>query len=586
MASSSSRPAITSRPPKANSVTEALKPNSQMLVEVYHRAMELMWNYDLDGARELLAPWRSSSCWHAGAYAECAALRVVLTGRRCEAASTLELVRIAEALCEGCPGSEHSIAHQVFLAELWLLRSGLQIMLGARLRAIYNLRQCWCAYRRLEHHLASLEKSTSFGSVDSTKTGQQHFQDCSGVFLADDVRGRIVFGLGFFYLATSLLPAGICALVRLAGFIMHRNQGKAYLSECAERDLGPRAVLAAILLAVYHLDSEPDVTRAGMLLVGSLCRQPENVLLHWAGSLLAWRNSCITQAVEMTDKALLCCGPELGSQAVYLRYELGMFRFIAMDWAEARMHLLYVYDAIRTERIFFPYKTVVASQIAAVSFSLGHDAEGEALCRECTVAPDLIGTLRLENDFVEVLQVFLERRVVSRQLLAFEVMYLLRQFPKVPAQMLMDIQEEIRQVAQPHVTKFKRLRPDSQIGVKAAAPKIPSVRPESEEMALLVEYVGAQVMQCVVLFYLGEVEQAMSFVPELSHLCACLPPWCTYLRVHGLYWCGRMLALSENSTEALRCLRQASKVSRKYPFNIGHKISKVLESLEREPPQK
>ena len=102
----------------------------------------------------------------------------------------------------------------------------------------------------------------------------------------------------------------------------------------------------------------------------------------------------------------------------------------------------------------------------------------------------------------------------------------------------------------------------------------------SSDSGALVEHVSSQVMQCIVLFYLGDLEAAMAFVPELSILCTCLPPWCAYLAAHGLYWCGRILALSESREDALRCMRQA-KAFKKYPFNISTKVSKVLDSLER-----
>merc|ERR1712113_950365 len=96
--------------------------------------------------------------------------------------------------------------------------------------------------------------------------------------------------------------------------------------------------------------------------------------------------------------------------------------------------------------------------------------------------------------------------------------------------------------------------------------RIPRLQQDSKEMGTLIEYVSAQVMLSIVLFYIGDVEQAMTFVPELSHLCSCLPSWCTYLEVHGLYWCGRIFALSADRNEALRCLRRA-RARKKYPFN-------------------
>lgn len=511
--------------------------------DAYRKAVELMWNYDLDSAQQLLEPWRSSCVWHAGAYAECKALRVVLTGKRSEALSGLDLVQAAEVLSQASTGN--SVAQEVFRAELLLLRSGLQVFLGARLRAVYNLRQCWCTYRRLERHLALDDSSWETSAVPRDL-------DDFDFFTTDDLRGRILFGLGFFYLATSLLPAGLCRIARLAGFVTHRRQGKAYLTDCAERCLGPRATLASIILATYHLDIEPDVCRAGELLVASLGQQPENVLLHWAGSLLAWRNTCIAQAMEMTSKALWCCGEELGSQAIYLRYELGMFHFMAMDWQQARHHLKFVHDKANSERIFFPYRTVVTTQLAAASFSMGLQEEGEEMCRESLQLTDPVNSSRLETDFAEVLQLFLLQRTAGRELLAFEVVYLMRQLPRVPPHMLKVMLESLEKSAQ-----------------RAAA----------SSDADRVEFTGAQVIRCIVLFYLGDLEQAMLFVPELSRLCERLPRWCAYISAHGLYWCGRMLSLSAHKDAAVHCLRQA-KALKKYPFNISSKICKVLEELE------
>merc|ERR1712048_733746 len=99
-----------------------------------------------------------------------------------------------------------------------------------------------------------------------------------------------------------------------------------------------------------------------------------------------------------------------------------------MDWAAAHLHLGYVHTTIHgSDKTFFPYKTIIITQLAAVCFTLGRNDEGEKLCREVTSAQDWIASLRIENDFMEILQIFLKRRS-ERTLLAFEVMYFLRQF--------------------------------------------------------------------------------------------------------------------------------------------------------------
>eukprot|EP00913_Durusdinium_trenchii_P011834 g11116.t1 len=160
----------------------------------------------------------------------------------------------------------------------------------------------------------------------------------------------------------------------------------------------------------YQFWTAEDMKHAGNILIASLGRQPENTLLHWAGSLLAWRNTFVSQAVSITGKALWCCGEELGEKAVYLStlslelweslvpqaarawllsfercnsgYELGMFHFISMDWTKAHEHLNCVYISVNSDKVFFPYRTLVTTQLAAVAFSLGEHEHGESLCKD------------------------------------------------------------------------------------------------------------------------------------------------------------------------------------------------------------
>lgn len=513
----------------------------------YQKSMDLMWNYDLQAAAVLLEPWQNSSLWHAGAAAECSVLRTILTGRKNDALASLDLIVVAEKLKDDISSSSLTLAHEIVTAELQLMRSLLQIMLGLRFRALYNLRQCWYAYYRLEQFLED--------EVSLKRCAQN--VDC--VMTYEDLRGRILFGLGFFYMASSLVPASLVPLLRLAGFLMHRQRGKMYLFECVERALGARCSIAAILLAMYHLDLEPDMKHAGNILIASLGRQPENTLLHWAGSILAWRNTFMSQAVSITGKALWCCGEELGEKAVYLRYELGMFHFIAMDWPKAHEHLNCVYVSVNSDKVFFPYRTLVTTQLAAVAFSMGEQEYGETLCKECASVQDWSGLLKLETDFAKILQIFLLRRRQGRRMLAFEVMYFFRQFPKVPSHMLLAIKNSVQKTTDP-------LRESEDCGDH-----------DSMENSM-VELASALTIQVVVCFYLGDAEAALIFVPELSQLCPRLPSWAMYLSAHGLYWCGRVFALNDRDEDARSCL-QLARSYKKYPFNINVKICKVLAQI-------
>merc|ERR1711920_296128 len=156
--------------------------------------------------------------------------------------------------------------------------------------------------------------------------------------------------------------------------------------------------------------------------------------------------------------------------------------------------------------------------------------------------------LKIETDFAKVLQIFLKRRVVCRELLAFEVIYFLRQLPKTPPTVLHALRDQVRNIGHPYAIQVQQASAASSGGTS---------RHGIIDTGALVEHTSAQVFECVVLFYLGDPEGAMEFVPELSRLCVQLPTWCAYIAAHGLYWCGRIFALVDARVDAIRCLRQA-----------------------------
>jgi len=333
------------------------------------------------------------------------------------------------------------------------------------------------------------------------------------------------------------------------------------------------------------MDLEPDVERASQLLADGLTKKPENVLLHWAGSMLSWRNACLIEAVHCLKSALWCCGNDLGDQAVYLRYELGMFHLMAMSWTTAQLHLQFVHDTVLVEKIFFPYKLLLPVQLAAAEFSLGRDREGEELLRCASAHQDSgISAVRIhgqspkiEADFARVAGIFLRRRVLTRKLLAFEVMYFLRQFPRLPPPGLESLREHLIEVAAPFETKTYRILASGH-GDRLATARAHLVTADPTELLKVVEHTSARVFQCIVLFYLGDVEEAMTFVPHLALSCQLLPPWSAYVAAHGLYWCGRMFSQDGRNKEAIQCLREAA-AQKKYPFQITTKVNTVLEPL-------
>jgi len=556
--SASSASCSSHAPATARSRDDAASPDGARLQE----ALDAMWRYDLGRAESLLEKRRHTSAWYAAAFAECSMLRTSVTGLHDDATFGLECVRTAETLLasssHGDTRGERGVGHQVISAELLLFRAAFNVMLGNRLRALYFARQCWQIFRRLEACMCDT-------AADLVAEGSRHEHGTQGT---EELRGRIGFGLGFFYLATSLLPSGLGTLLRLAGFVVDRERGKAFLARVSEEGPCERAIPAAIALAMYHLDIEPDMPRAGELLVASLNRKPENMLLHWAGSVFAWRNACLSQAVEMAGKALWCCGAQLSDRALFLRYELGVLHLITLEANLSLPHLRFVYDTVSTKRVCFPYKATVILQLAAASFRAGHDDEGLAWCKEAEGCSDW--KLKLERDGLQLLQIFRTHRSSCRGLLAFEATYFLRQYSKVHKDMLLRIRDNLRETASSFVGQVK--------GMLSQGKPMTAAHLNAANLEVVVESVSAWLIDAVLCFYMASPGDAMDFVPSFAHLCMLLPPWAAYLSAHGLYWCGRIYAIEHQNHSAAMCLRQA-KAYKKHPFFIGEKISSVLASL-------
>eukprot|EP00928_Gymnodinium_smaydae_P037469 TRINITY_DN26001_c0_g1_i1.p1 TRINITY_DN26001_c0_g1~~TRINITY_DN26001_c0_g1_i1.p1 ORF type:complete len:624 (+),score=139.52 TRINITY_DN26001_c0_g1_i1:158-1873(+) len=561
--------------------------------------MELMWRYKLDEARQVLEPFRKTSPWHACAYAECAALSVVITGRRSEAQVALDLLGAAESLpWEGStPGSRAGgqahetfvrVAQEVLSAEMLLIRCILQVVAGMQLRALYNLRRCWMAYRSLQQHLRPPGLQPSVDSVEP--------------LTHEEMISRINFGLGFFYLLTSVVPESIRRLVYLAGFVSDAARGNAHLETVAGRPSSVRAPLAALLLAINHMDRDPDVDVTAELLKASVLVWGDNVLLHWASSLVAWRHCVLSDAKMMLNCALRPLGPDVAAKAVYLRYELGLIEFLTLNWSAAyanlrAVHLMIARDA--PEKVFLPYMAVVALQLAAVCFQCDKDAEGEQLLQECaardywTNALMPQGMLQLEVDFNRLVQVFLKHRVSDRRMMAFEIMYFMRQVSRIESDKMHELRGRVRWAAGLGGPGAYGASGADGNDAGAPAPAALSARsswssrapPSGGGAAALaraevMRRASGLMLECVCLFFLGLPDEAAKPAAQFVDLQSRIPSCCTYLTVHGLYWCGRIFAILGRSKEAIACLRKA-KAYKKYPFNIAVKLNTVLESVKQ-----
>merc|ERR1712087_490829 len=143
---------------------------------------------------------------------------------------------------------------------------------------------------------------------------------------------------------------------------------------------------------------------------------------------------------------------------------------------------------------------------------------------------------QLEKDLMYLVELFVGRRSQSRRFMAFEVIYLLRQFAKLPEKYLMKLRIAIQDLSRPHVLRVEKLRWQQEAPLHGEVMPHRKVLPMStEDEEPLVECVSARTLEIVALFYLGDMKPALAFMSELMELCFLVPSWCTHLKVHGLY---------------------------------------------------
>lgn len=175
----------------------------------------------------------------------------------------------------------------------------------------------------------------------------------------------------------------------------------------------------------------------------------------------------------------------------------------------------------------------------------------------------------MECQFAHIVQVFVKRRTANRRMLAFEVMYFMRQLARLGTEKLYELRAHVRDVGRPYAKQWR---------ARAAGRQ-----PTSVELSILVEHTSALMLECIIYFYLSLAEdaEALQTAQELLQICRWVPSWCSYIAAHGLYWAGRIFSIQDRREEARACFRQARSY-KKYPFNINQKVTKVLDSLETE----
>jgi tetratricopeptide (TPR) repeat protein len=535
--------------------------------------IKCLWNFDLDSARSHFENIKKEDLRSVLHCAEVNLFKVLVTGRKSDVILSSESIQEAEQYFSTTTEGYSDI----ILAEISLLKSVLLLVSGQKLKAFITMRSAWKNFRKYEISLSKITDS--------------------------DILGRAYFGLGLFMLVMSLVPASISTILRLAGFASNREKGLEYLYKCKSLNVC-RSPTACIILGLYYIDMEPDFTKAQKIIQECLETYPSCVLFYWISSVVSWKLNKVDSAVGLLNTALDCCGKDLASKAAFIKYELGWFYFLRLEWKQSRKQFQeilidtlslsseldsFVKEALvcgeiaehrqasfetlynrgisskkntkaswidskatKRDRVFIPHKSCLIAQLAGCLAALDDKkADFWLKVTKISAGTPTASRTKLDEEFGTLAECFLKRK--HKELLPYEIIYFLKQHTKLLPNML---------------TK-----------IYYSAESVINSLPLEKTGAVLTEWISAKMLQIMALSLNGDTSDATEIADEVIPLLKGIPEWGRYVVPHTLYWCSRAYGAELRFEEAISALNLAQK-HKNYSFNIRGKILKVLDDMK------
>ncbi|CAG9331076.1 unnamed protein product [Blepharisma stoltei] len=550
-------------------------PEIQSPENIREAGLKYMWNFQLENAKNCFSLMKNCDLRCSLHYAEVNLFRVLVTGRKSDVLRSSDALAEVERMYTTLADSYS----EIIVAETNLFKSILLFVSGQKLKAFICMRSAWKLFRKYENSLSTIKD--------------------------EDLKGRVIFGLGLFMLIVSLVPSSISTILKLAGFTSNKERGLELLYKCREMKIS-RSPFAALILGLFYIDMEPDIDKSKAILDQGLAEFPGCVLFHWVNSIVAWKLNKVDVAVRVLQDALHCCGKDLEPLAAFIKYELGWFHFLRMDWYRAREQFesilcdtlslsseldSFVKEALtygdinearkpafeelffrrvstkkktktgwlegpqtpsHKDRVYIPHKACLIAQLAGCLAALKDTRVTFWLkVTKISACTPSASRTKLDEEFGGLAQVFLYRQFTD--LLPFEVIYFLKQHTK--------------------------LLPDMLNTIFVTAEHIIQKLPKEPTGSFLVEFCSAKMLQIMALCLNGDTEEASEISDDLVLKISGLPPWGVYLAPHSLYWISRAYNAELRYEDAVNSLEKARKI-KKYHFNIRGKISRVMYDIK------
>ena len=208
---------------------------------------------------------------------------------------------------EGVVDAPYMELVEIMQAETLLFKGILKILESSRVKAFFAFKQSWKIYAKFEKRMNALDA---------------------------DAQSRLCLGLGIFYLGISTLPGAFSSLCSfIGGFSGDKKLGLGYLARAIEAK-GSRACFAALLLGLFHLEIDPHMEEVCRIMERMLRAFPNCALFQWVTSMVAFRFTQLDDAVYLLERALSVMNEDVAQNAGYIKYELGWFYFLKLEFDE------------------------------------------------------------------------------------------------------------------------------------------------------------------------------------------------------------------------------------------------------------
>lgn len=235
-------------------------------------AFELLHNFELAEAKELFSTLAKDNPRIKLFVIECDLIILSLNGKKELVESCLqELSQLTTQLLQMSPTlKSNPNAHyenEITKAECIVLKGILNVVLNHKWQAFLCISESWRIIKKLEAQLQNPKIQAE---------------------LSLEVSNRILFAVGAFNLAFSLVPPTLRKILKIVGITPNKQLGLQLLQKCWETKFS-RSMYAALLISCYHLEFESDSQKACEVIEKAMiqfCRFP---LFSWVGALLSWR---------------------------------------------------------------------------------------------------------------------------------------------------------------------------------------------------------------------------------------------------------------------------------------------------------